>query len=131
MIPKKYVASSIDEFPILFIAAANASGKTVLRNAEELRYKESDRLDAMSQGLSSCNIAHKLFYDGIEIEGGEMCGATVNSFDDHRVAMSMLIFGLASDEPIKVDDISMIKTSFPNFAELLKKIGAKVEYVQK
>ena len=126
VIPKKYVASSIDEFPILFIAAANASGKTVLRNAEELRYKESDRLDAMSQGLSSCNIAHKLFYDGIEIEGGEMCGATVNSFDDHRVAMSFLIAGISAKEPITVLNTKNILTSFPDFYSLIKDAGVNI-----
>ena len=126
VIPKKYVASSIDEFPILFIAAANASGKTVLRNAEELRYKESDRLDAMSQGLSSCNIAHKLFYDGIEIEGGEMCGATVNSFDDHRVAMSFLIAGISAKEPITVLNTKNILTSFPDFYSLMKDAGVNI-----
>ena len=71
--------------------------------------------------------------DSIKIFGSKKQngGVKIKTYNDHRVAMSMLVFGLASDEPIKVDDISMIKTSFPNFAELLKKIGAKVKYVQK
>ena len=87
----------------------------------------------MSEALEKSGVRLKQEKDSIKIFGSETQsgGVKIKTYNDHRVAMSMLVFGLASDEPIKVDDISMIKTSFPNFAELLKKIGAKVEYVQK
>ncbi len=125
-IPQKYVASAIDEFPIIFIAAANASGNTILKNAEELRYKESDRLNTMSQGLSKCNINNKLLNDGIEIEGGVMDGAVINSFDDHRVAMSFLIAGISAKNPITVLNTKNISTSFPNFFSLIKEMGINI-----
>ena len=125
-IPKKYVANAIDEFPIIFIAAANASGKTLLKNAEELRYKESDRLDAMSKGLTSCKINNNLFNDGIEIEGGEINGTVVDSFGDHRVAMSFAIAGVSAKNPITILNTESISTSFPNFYSLAKLIGINI-----
>ena len=125
-IPKRYVASAIDEFPIIFIAAANASGKTILKNAEELRYKESDRLEAMSKGLLKVNIKNKLFNDGIEIDGGEISGAIVDSFGDHRVAMSFAIAGISSKGPITIQNTDSISTSFPEFYSLAKSIGLKI-----
>ena len=123
----------IDEYPILFVAASFAKGTTEFINLKELRYKESDRLSAMSEALEKSGVKLKQEKDSIKIFGSKKQngGVKIKTYNDHRVAMSMLVFGLASDEPIKVDDISMIKTSFPNFAELLKKIGAKVKYVQK
>ena len=125
-IPKRYVASAIDEFPIIFIAAANASGKTILKNAEELRYKESDRLEAMSKGLLKVNIKNKLFNDGIEIDGGEISGAIVDSFGDHRVAMSFAIAGISSKGPITIQNTDSISTSFPEFYSLAKSMGLKI-----
>ena len=125
-IPKKYVASAIDEFPIIFIAAANASGKTLLKNAEELRYKESDRLESMSKGLTSCKINNNLFNDGIEIVGGEITGAVVDSFGDHRVAMSFAIAGISAKNPITILNTESVSTSFPNFYSLAKLIGINI-----
>ena len=125
-IPKKYVASAIDEFPIIFIAAANASGKTLLKNAEELRYKESDRLESMSKGLTSCKINNNLFNDGIEIVGGEIAGAVVDSFGDHRVAMSFAIAGISAKNPITILNTESVSTSFPNFYSLAKIIGINI-----
>ena len=125
-IPKKYVANAIDEFPIIFIAAANASGKTLLRHAEELRYKESDRLEAMSKGLTSCKINNNLFKDGIEIEGGEMAGSVVNSFGDHRIAMSFAIAGISAKNQITILNAESVSTSFPNFYSLAKLIGINI-----
>ena len=125
-IPKKYVANAIDEFPIIFIAAANASGKTLLKNAEELRYKESDRLEAMSKGLTNCKINNNLFKDGIEIEGGEIAGAVVNSFGDHRVAMSFAIAGVTAKNPITILNTESVSTSFPDFYSLAKLIGINI-----
>ena len=123
----------IDEYPILFVAASFAKGTTEFINLKELRYKESDRLSAMSEALEKSGVKLKQEKDSIKIFGSKQQngGVKIKTYNDHRVAMSMLVFGLASDKPIKVDDISMIKTSFPNFAELLKKIGAKIKYVQK
>ena len=126
-IPKKYIASAIDEFPILFIAAANASGKTVLKNAEELKYKESNRLLAMSKGLLMCKISNKLYDDGIEIDGGSISGAIIDSFGDHRIAMSFAIAGLISKAPITILNTENISTSFPEFFNLIKGMGLKIK----
>ena len=87
-IPKHWVPSAIDEFPALFIAAACAEGYTHLRGAEELRVKESDRIEAMAEGLRNCGIALEVHRDGMTIEGGRLKGGVVESFDDHRVAMA-------------------------------------------
>jgi len=126
-IPDKYIASAIDEFPILFIAAANASGKTLLKNAKELRYKESDRLLTMSNGLSECNIRNRLTEDGIEIEGGNFTGGTIDSYGDHRIAMSFAIAGLISKKPITILNTKNVSTSFPGFYNLIKDMGLNIE----
>ena len=126
-IPDKYIASAIDEFPILFIAAANASGKTLLKNAKELRYKESDRLLVMSNGLSECNIRNRLTEDGIEIEGGNFTGGTIDSYGDHRIAMSFAIAGLISKKPITILNTKNVSTSFPGFYNLIKDMGLNIK----
>jgi 3-phosphoshikimate 1-carboxyvinyltransferase len=126
-IPDKYIASAIDEFPILFIAAANASGKTLLKNAKELRFKESDRLLTMSNGLSECNIRNILTEDGIEIEGGNFTGGTIDSYGDHRIAMSFAIAGLISKNPITILNTKNVSTSFPGFYNLIKDMGLNIE----
>ena len=126
-IPDKYIASAIDEFPILFIAAASASGKTTISNAKELKYKESDRLSVMSEGLRSCKINNILRDDGIEIEGGKVHGGTIDSYGDHRIAMSFSIAGLISEEPITILNTENISTSFPNFYDLVKGMGLNIE----
>ena len=126
-IPDKYIASAIDEFPILFIAAANASGKTLLKNAKELRYKESDRLLTMSNGLSECNIRNRLTEDGIEIEGGNFTGGTIDSYGDHRIAMSFAIAGLISKKPITILNTKNVSTSFPGFYNLIKDMGLNIK----
>ena len=126
-IPDKYIASAIDEFPILFIAAANASGKTLLKNAKELRFKESDRLLTMSNGLSECKIRNRLTEDGIEIEGGNFTGGTIDSYGDHRIAMSFAIAGLISKKPITILNTKNVSTSFPGFYNLIKDMGLNIE----
>ena len=126
-IPEKYIANAIDEFPILFIAAANASGKTILKNAMELRFKESDRLASMSKGLLKCNINNTLLDDGIEIEGGKISGATIDSYDDHRIAMSFAIAGIASSSTITILNTENVSTSFPGFDNLMCKMGLKIK----
>ena len=126
-IPRKYIASAIDEFPILFIAAASASGKTILKNAEELKYKESDRLSVMSKGLLKCNINSFLYDDGIEITGGKISGATIDSYGDHRIAMAFAIAGLISKDPITILNTENVSTSFPSFFSLIKDMGLKIK----
>ena len=129
-IPSKYVASAIDEFPIIFIAAASASGKTVLKNAEELKYKESNRLEVMSKGLKKCGIANDLYDDGIEITGGNFEGGLVDSCGDHRVAMSFAIAGIVSKKDIHILNTDNVSTSFPAFYNLVKKMGLNIKRVK-
>ena len=116
----------IDELPALSIAFACADGVSVVRNAEELRVKESDRIATVVEGLSKCGIEVNEFSDGYEVVGGNLKEATINSFGDHRIAMSFIIAGLKCG--MRVEDIECINTSFPNFFELLNSITSlKVE----
>ena len=117
-VPENIIPNIIDEIPILSIAAAFAIGKTTIKNAAELRVKESDRLNAISNGLSKLKINHKMFNDGISIIGTKdeiECSEIIDSFDDHRIAMSFLCLGLISENPIKVEDTDTINSSFPFF----------------
>ena len=126
-IPKKYIPSAIDEFPVLFIAAANATGKTILNDAEELKFKESNRLEAMSVGLKKCKIDNSVTSNGIEIFGGELIGASVDSYDDHRIAMAFSIAGIISKGNMKILNTKNVSTSFPDFYEIMKSLGIKNE----
>ena len=110
----------IDELPALSIAMSCAQGTSRVENAEELRVKESDRISTVMENLKKCAISVHEFEDGYEVTGGEMHAAEVQSFGDHRIAMSFAIAGLLCD--MKVDDIACIDTSFPNFFELLSEI---------
>ncbi len=111
------IAWLIDELPALSIAMACAEGKSVIKNAEELRVKESDRIKTVVDNLNLCGIETEEYTDGYAVLGGELKRARVNSFGDHRIAMSFLIGGLKCG--MEVDDIECINTSFPNFFELL------------
>lgn len=117
------IAWLIDEIPALAIAFACAKGKSMIKNAKELRVKESDRIKAIVLNLQKCGIKVKELDDGFEVEGGEAKSAKIESFGDHRIAMSFLILGLRCG--MDVDDCECIKTSFPNFIKILKQIGAK------
>ena len=126
------IPNIIDEIPILSIAAAFAKGETLIRDAAELRVKESDRLQAVSDGFSILGIAHKNFDDGMSIMGTSEKLAieepiNIESHDDHRIAMSFLIAGLKCSRPITVKNCNNIFTSFPNFMELTSSIGYKLE----
>jgi len=110
----------IDELPALSIAMSVAKGKSIVKNAKELRVKESDRISTVVQNLKKCGIKTKEFEDGYEIEGGSFKGAEVDSFGDHRVAMSFAVAGLIDD--MKINDIDCINTSFPNFFDILSKL---------
>jgi 3-phosphoshikimate 1-carboxyvinyltransferase len=131
-VPSERAPSMIDEYPILAVAAANASGRTILRGLQELRLKESDRLSAIVNGLRACGVQVEEFEDGMIVHGcaGEVPGgATIATHMDHRIAMSFLIAGLASRGPVTVDDISMIATSFPEFQNGMHNLGAEFIHV--
>lgn len=128
-IPVEYVSATIDEFPILFIAAACARGKTTLRGAKELRVKETDRIAAMATGLQKLGIVAKSLPDGLIIEGGTLQGGEVESYGDHRVAMAFAIAGCVSKTPVTVRDCHQVATSFPGFEEIAAEIGIKVEVI--
>lgn len=111
----------IDELPALSIAFACASGKSIVKNAEELRVKESDRISSVVKNLQKCGIEVDEFHDGYEVTGGVLQKAVINSFGDHRIAMSFAIAGLKCG--MEIEDIECINTSFPNFLDLLSQIG--------
>jgi 3-phosphoshikimate 1-carboxyvinyltransferase len=123
----------IDEYPVLCIAAAFATGQTVMKGLAELRVKESDRLAVMAEGLKACGIKVAEQPDGLIIDGGTSApgGATVATHLDHRIAMSFLVLGLVSDQPVTVDDGSPIDTSFPGFADLFNGLGADISNVER
>ena len=126
VISEAQIPLAIDEFPVLFVAAACAEGETLLRGAEELRVKESDRLDAMAQGLAKLGVTVEAFDDGIKITGGKMGGGAVDSFGDHRIAMAFTVAGLRSEAPIDIANCANVATSFPNFVELATEVGMRV-----
>ncbi len=117
---EKNIAWLIDELPALSIAMSVANGKSIVRNAKELRVKESDRISTILEGLNRCGIDTLEKKDGYEIIGGEFKEATVNSYGDHRVAMSFAIAGVLCG--IKIEDTACIDTSFPNFFDILEDI---------
>jgi len=125
-IPRQLVPLAIDEFPVLFVAAACAKGRTVLTGAEELRVKESDRIQVMAVGLQTLGIDALPTSDGMIIEGGRLTSGTVNSEGDHRIAMAFAVAALRSQGSINIDDCDNVNTSFPNFVGLAGKVGLYV-----
>jgi len=126
-IPEDQVPLAIDEFPVLFIAAVAAEGRTVLRGAEELRVKESDRIQVMADGLQALGVTSKVTADGIEIEGGQsLSGGTVDSHGDHRIAMAFAVASLLASGEIVINDCANVATSFPNFVDLGCGTGLKI-----
>ena len=127
-VPPEVAPSMIDEYPILFVAAAFAQGRTVMRGLDELRVKESDRIAVMAAGLSACGVAVEELPDGLIVHGrgGDALpgGATVASHLDHRIAMSFAVLGLRAIRPVIVDDAAPIATSFPDFLPLMARLGA-------
>ena len=127
-VPAARAPSMIDEYPILAVAAAFASGTTRMRGLHELRVKESDRLAAVAAGLAAAGVAQAIEGDDLVVEGGAPPGGgTVATHMDHRIAMSFLVMGLASREPMTVDDTAMIATSFPEFRPAMERLGAVFE----
>jgi 3-phosphoshikimate 1-carboxyvinyltransferase len=127
-VPPELVPLAIDEFPVLFIAAAAAQGETVVTGAEELRVKESDRLAVMAEGLGTLGIPHELAPDGIRIEGGHRFrGGAIDSHGDHRIAMAFTVAGLVADGEIRVRDVENVGTSFPGFLDTARQAGIDVK----
>jgi 3-phosphoshikimate 1-carboxyvinyltransferase len=126
-IPRAEVPLAIDEFPALFIAAACAEGETRLTGAGELRVKESDRIAAMAEGLSTLGVRNEILPDGIVIHGGALGGGEMRTFGDHRIAMAFAIAGLCAGAPIAVLDCDHVATSFPGFDRLAAGAGLHIE----
>jgi len=129
-VPAERVPSMIDEFPVLAMAAACADGITRMTNLSELRVKESDRLKMIADGLIACGVKLEMGEDSLTICGNgkpPRGGALIETALDHRIAMSFLVLGLVSDEPIQIDDGAPIRTSFPNFINLMNDCGAIIE----
>ena len=125
-IPSRLVPLAIDEFPVLFIAAACAKGTTRLSGAEELRVKESDRIQVMADGLAMLGIEAEALADGIVIRGGDLAGGELESHGDHRIAMAFSIASLAATDEIRVNDCANVNTSFPGFVELAQQAGVRI-----
>lgn len=126
-IPEDQVPLAIDEFPAIFIAAANAEGRTELTGAAELRVKESDRIQVMADGFDALGIASDVREDGILIHGGAYGGGRVNSHGDHRIAMAFTVAALRASGAVTIDDCANVATSFPGFVALANKVGLNIE----
>jgi 3-phosphoshikimate 1-carboxyvinyltransferase len=132
-VPAERAPRMIDEYPILAIAAAFAKGRTVMRGLDELRHKESDRLSAIEQGLRACGVAATIAGDDLVVEGSNRRpkgDAIIATQLDHRLAMSFLVLGMATEEPVGIDDGEPINTSFPGFVELMNGLGGKIAIVE-
>lgn len=128
-VPAERAPSMIDDYPILAVAASLTNGISIFRGLSELKVKESDRLLGIYNFLSKNGIEAKIDSNNLIINGsikGPKGGGLVETNLDHRIAMSSIILGMVSDESIRIDDIETIKTSFPNFIELMKKLGARI-----
>lgn len=128
-IPEELVPIAIDEFPAILIAAACAKGTTRLSGAYELRVKESDRIQAMLDGFVATGIKAEGKEDGMIVEGGEFKGGSVDSYGDHRIAMSFAVAGMVAKNPIIINNCDNVATSFPGFVELAKSAGMSIDYV--
>ncbi|MBN4080106.1 3-phosphoshikimate 1-carboxyvinyltransferase [Beggiatoa alba] len=125
-IPEDQVPLAIDEFPAIFIAASCAEGETVLTGAKELRVKESDRIQAMADGLTVLGIKAEARPDGIRIQGGQLGAGCVESHGDHRIAMSFAMAALVANGEISISDCANVNTSFPSFLDLANQAGLSI-----
>tara|TARA_R110002110_G_scaffold415561_2_gene650828 strand:- start:27085 stop:28389 length:1305 start_codon:yes stop_codon:yes gene_type:complete len=125
-VPLDQVPLAIDEFPVLFIAAACATGRTTLHGASELRVKESDRIAAMAEGLTTLGVANEVLDDGIIIDGGEFGGGVIHTFHDHRIAMAFAVAALRAEQEIRILDCDHVATSFPGFDALARGVGLQI-----
>ena len=126
-VPPEFVANAIDEFPVIAVAAAGASGITRIRRVSELRVKESDRIAAMVQGLTQLGIDAVEYPDGMDVLGGQFTSGSVDSFGDHRIAMAFAVAGCFADGPVEVPEADNIRTSFPNFTSLMNSVGLNLK----
>ncbi|MBT8118457.1 MAG: 3-phosphoshikimate 1-carboxyvinyltransferase [Gammaproteobacteria bacterium] len=126
-IPEELVPLAIDEFPVIFVAAACADGQTIVSGAEELRVKESDRIQVMADGLVALGVDARATDDGMIIQGGSIGAGTVYSHDDHRIAMAFAMAGLRASGEIHIEDCDNVNTSFPGFAELAASCGLSIK----
>ncbi|ATQ44775.1 3-phosphoshikimate 1-carboxyvinyltransferase [Caulobacter mirabilis] len=129
VVPPERAPSMIDEYPILAVAAAFATGETVMRGVGEMRVKESDRIALMAAGLQACGVEVVEEPEGFMVRGTGAAprgGGMITTHGDHRIAMSHLILGLAAREPVRVDEPGMIATSFPTFASLMRGLGGDI-----
>jgi 3-phosphoshikimate 1-carboxyvinyltransferase len=129
VVPKARAPSMIDEYPILAVAAAYASGETVMDGVGELRVKESDRIALMAAGLAACGVSVQELPEGMIVKGGDAApngGAIIRTRGDHRIAMSHLVLGLGAKHAVIVDEPDMIATSFPGFADLMNGLGGDI-----
>jgi 3-phosphoshikimate 1-carboxyvinyltransferase len=129
-IPEALVPLAIDEFPVLFVAAACATGETRLTGAEELRVKESDRIQVMADGLQTLGVHAIATPDGMVIQPRQIKGGRVNSHGDHRIAMAFSIAALRASGPIYISDCANVNTSFPTFVSLGKSLGLKINVLE-
>ncbi len=125
-VPPELVPLAIDEFPLLFVAAAFAEGTTRISGAAELRHKESDRISVMAAGLQRLGVQVTELPDGIEITGGSVSGGSVDSHGDHRVAMAFAIAGAAASAPVRIADTDNVATSFPGFVGVAAELGLSI-----
>lgn len=129
-VPESRVPSMIDEFPVFAMAASCAEGTTKMTSMEELRVKESDRLLMVANGLEACGVKLEMGEDSLTIHGTgkpPKGGASIETALDHRIAMAFLVLGGVTDEPVTIDDAAPIRTSFPNFVELMNDLGCDIE----
>ena len=125
-VPSALVARSIDEFPVLFAAAAAAKGDTLVTGAAELRVKESDRIAAMAEALTAVGIESESLPDGLRVRGGRPSGGIVESHGDHRVAMAMAVLATRASAPIVIRDVQNVATSFPGFVTTCAAVGLRI-----
>ncbi|MDX1922403.1 MAG: 3-phosphoshikimate 1-carboxyvinyltransferase [Alphaproteobacteria bacterium] len=128
-VPASRAASMIDEYPILSVLAGYADGTTTMDGLGELRVKESDRLAMIADGLKACGVEHEIKGETLIVNGNGKApkgGATIATAMDHRIAMSFLVMGLASQQSVNIDDGGFINTSFPNFVGLMNNLGASI-----
>jgi len=128
-IPEHLVPLAIDEFPMLFVAAACAEGTTIVSGAEELRVKESDRIAVMEQGLQTLGVNARSTADGMVIEGSQPGGGIVHSHGDHRIAMAFAMCGLCASGEITIEDSKNVATSFPDFLDTAIAAGLQLEVI--
>ncbi|HET6971001.1 MAG TPA: 3-phosphoshikimate 1-carboxyvinyltransferase, partial [Phenylobacterium sp.] len=131
-VPPERAPSMIDEYPVLAVAAAFATGRTVMRGIGEMRVKESDRIALMAAGLAACGVGVEEEPEGLIVVGAKRAnhlvegGGRITTHGDHRIAMAHLVLGLAAEAPVCVDEPGMIATSFPGFVELMRGLGAEI-----